>query len=62
MFLHSSVLKDHHDLDVRLISGDIFISLTSREQARRCFALTSDGAEQHQNEMCWILMNDECAG
>lgn len=29
MFLHSSVLKNHYDLEVGLISSDSFISLTS---------------------------------
>ena len=40
MFLHSSVLKNHYDLEVCLISNDSFISLTSWEQARRCFSFT----------------------
>lgn len=54
-------LNNHHDLELRLICTDVFISLTSREQERTCFAFTSPAVGRHDNELRWILINNEGA-
>lgn len=60
MFLHSSVSKNHYDLEEWLISSAIFISLTAWEQAGRCFALTSLVLTDITRMKCsgfWWVMN-----